>query len=156
MGIACIVAAIIGGGVSLFGHELPVINNKWRQLGLATVGALLIAPTIYAYFYGGFKVRNIEVSWDSGHLTRSCDGHLRYTMVIETSAAGTYQLRPVVNGIRAVELHTYEAGSAGSHTLAGLVEFDAAPGQKRTHSIFVEALSPNQVVSSTKYIDTWC
>jgi hypothetical protein len=42
-GIACVVAAIVGGGVKLLGVEAPVINSLPRQILLALVGAMLIA-----------------------------------------------------------------------------------------------------------------
>jgi hypothetical protein len=41
-GIACIIAAIVGGGLQLFGINIPVLNSIRRQLLLASFGALLV------------------------------------------------------------------------------------------------------------------
>lgn len=41
-GIACIAAAIVGGGLKAFGMEIPALNSKARQLLLAAFGAVLI------------------------------------------------------------------------------------------------------------------
>lgn len=40
-GIACIIAAIVGGGLKAFGIEIPVLNSRLRQLALAGFGILL-------------------------------------------------------------------------------------------------------------------
>ncbi len=43
LGIGCIVAAIVGGGLKLAGGwELPVINSLVRQFLLAAFGAVLL------------------------------------------------------------------------------------------------------------------
>jgi hypothetical protein len=41
-GIACIAAAIVGGGLKAFGMEIPALNSIARQLLLAAFGAVLI------------------------------------------------------------------------------------------------------------------
>jgi hypothetical protein len=41
-GIACVAAAIVGGGVKLLGQELPLVNSLARQALLAAFGLLLI------------------------------------------------------------------------------------------------------------------
>lgn len=41
-GIACIAAAIVGGGLKMFGIEVPVLSSIRRQLLLAAFGALLV------------------------------------------------------------------------------------------------------------------
>jgi hypothetical protein len=41
-GIACIIAAIVGGGLKAFGIEIPALNSIKRQLLLAGFGGLLI------------------------------------------------------------------------------------------------------------------
>ena len=39
LGLACIVAAIVGGGVTLFGGKFPLISSPKRQVLLALFGA---------------------------------------------------------------------------------------------------------------------
>lgn len=41
-GIACIIGAIVGGGLKAFGIELPVLQTLWRQLALAGFGGILL------------------------------------------------------------------------------------------------------------------
>src|SRR5205823_3025962 len=41
-GIACIIGAVIGGGLKAFGIEIPVIQSRVRQLALAVVGVVLL------------------------------------------------------------------------------------------------------------------
>ena len=49
-GIVCIIAAVVGGGVKLFGNELPALGSTRRQVLLAIVGlAFLIASYMVAH-----------------------------------------------------------------------------------------------------------
>ena len=41
-GVACIIAAVVGGGLKAFAIEIPVIQSRVRQLVLAGLGVLLI------------------------------------------------------------------------------------------------------------------
>src|SRR6266568_2554372 len=43
LGAACVVAAVIGGGLKWAGMEIPVLQSAKRQVLLAVVGCLLIA-----------------------------------------------------------------------------------------------------------------
>jgi hypothetical protein len=47
LGIACIIAAIVGGGLSAFGIVIPLLNSIWRQLLLAVFGLVLVAVALY-------------------------------------------------------------------------------------------------------------
>jgi hypothetical protein len=42
-GLACIVAAIVGGGLRAFDVEIPVVNSLARQLLLGALGLILVA-----------------------------------------------------------------------------------------------------------------
>jgi hypothetical protein len=42
-GIACLIAAIIGGGLKAFGIEIPVLESGRRQVALGALGAVLLA-----------------------------------------------------------------------------------------------------------------
>lgn len=41
-GIACLIAAIVGGGLKAFGIEIPLLQSLTRQLLLGTLGVLLL------------------------------------------------------------------------------------------------------------------
>lgn len=41
-GIACVIAAIIGGGLKAFGIEIPLLHSRFRQLALGGFGIVLI------------------------------------------------------------------------------------------------------------------
>jgi hypothetical protein len=45
-GLVCVIAAIVGGGVKLFGGSVPVIPSSMRQLGLGVFGGVLL-PAAY-------------------------------------------------------------------------------------------------------------
>jgi hypothetical protein len=47
-GIACIVAAIVGGGLKAFGLEIPALASSRRQIGLGVFGAALLAAAAVA------------------------------------------------------------------------------------------------------------
>jgi len=42
-GIACLIAAIIGGGLKAFGIEIPLLKSISRQVALGAFGAILLA-----------------------------------------------------------------------------------------------------------------
>lgn len=44
-GIACVVAAIVGGGLKLLGAEFPLLQSLTRQALLATAGVVLIVSS---------------------------------------------------------------------------------------------------------------
>lgn len=46
VGAACIIASVVGGGVKLFGAEIPILNSIRRQLLLAFVGLLFLLPEV--------------------------------------------------------------------------------------------------------------
>jgi hypothetical protein len=46
-GIACIIGAIVGGGLKAFGIELPVLQTLWRQLALAGFGGVLLGIGVF-------------------------------------------------------------------------------------------------------------
>ncbi len=47
-GIACIVGAIVGGGLKAFGIELPLLSSISRQLILAFVGTIFLIGSAFA------------------------------------------------------------------------------------------------------------
>ena len=47
LGIVCIIAAIVGGGLSAFGIVIPLLNSIRRQLLLATFGLVLLAVALF-------------------------------------------------------------------------------------------------------------
>jgi hypothetical protein len=47
-GLACVIAAIVGGGLKAFGLELPILASRGRQGLLATFGIILMVGAYYA------------------------------------------------------------------------------------------------------------
>jgi hypothetical protein len=47
LGIVCIIAAIVGGGLKAFQIEIPLLNSIRRQLLLASFGLVLIVVTLF-------------------------------------------------------------------------------------------------------------
>lgn len=58
-GLACMVAAIVGGGMKAFGLEIPLVSSTKRQLMLGLLGLALLVASINA-------VRDIAVSSFNG------------------------------------------------------------------------------------------
>lgn len=53
VGIACIIGAIVGGGLKAFGIEIPALSSVRRQILLGGVGVLLVLVAIFQSS-GGF------------------------------------------------------------------------------------------------------
>jgi hypothetical protein len=45
-GVACIIAAIVGGGLKAFGMEIPLVNSSRRQLLLGFFGVVLVVISL--------------------------------------------------------------------------------------------------------------
>lgn len=126
-GVACVVAAIVGGGVKMLGHEVPVISSVGRQLMLAIVGiALIVVPPLAAQS-AEFRVTSASVQWDQS-VVLMCASQPSYTGSITVSGAGgTVQYRLVLNGSpRPVEL--LAAAGPGEYPVTGSVPVTYSPG----------------------------
>src|SRR3954470_9687480 len=42
-GLACLIAALVGGGLNAFGIEIPVLESVFHQIALGILGLILIA-----------------------------------------------------------------------------------------------------------------
>jgi hypothetical protein len=51
VGLACLIAAIVGGGLTAFQVQLPALKSTVRQVMLAIVGLGLIGSSVYMQFY---------------------------------------------------------------------------------------------------------
>lgn len=66
LGIACVITAVVGGGVTTFGVEFPVIKTLARQLSLGFLGLLLMVPSLISYFKDlNVNFRNLNVKLDN-------------------------------------------------------------------------------------------
>lgn len=59
-GVACIVGAIIGGGVKLLQVEMRVVESRWRQYLLGAFGGALILGGLFTNGTLSFPSRNAE------------------------------------------------------------------------------------------------
>lgn len=46
IGIGCVIAAVVGGGLKLANFETPEIRSLWRQAALAAVGLVIVGTDI--------------------------------------------------------------------------------------------------------------
>jgi hypothetical protein len=46
-GLACVIAAVVGGGLKAFGIQIPVLQSLTRQVVLGLLGAILIVVSLY-------------------------------------------------------------------------------------------------------------
>jgi hypothetical protein len=60
-GLACIIAAIIGGGLKAFGIEIPILQSGKRQVLLAIFGCILIVAGYYAQESGKLQPPPTEI-----------------------------------------------------------------------------------------------
>ena len=67
-GLACIIAAIVGGGLKAFGIEIGVLRSVWRQALLAGFGMALIAASYILHVAGTPQTSGREiVLFDNGN-----------------------------------------------------------------------------------------
>jgi hypothetical protein len=62
VGLACILAAVVGGGINAFGVEVPAVGSVPRQLILAAVGVALVAPGAWVEVRRRRKVQRRQLS----------------------------------------------------------------------------------------------
>jgi hypothetical protein len=100
VGIACLIAAVAGGGLRAFGLEIPVLNSVPRQLLLGILGVAFVAFSIWLIPVKppkiqitspiqGAKVDHKEVV--SGTISGKLRGRLSYLWGAVTPASGDYQ-----------------------------------------------------------------
>lgn len=85
-GLACLVAAIVGGGMKAFGFEIPLVSSTKRQLMLGLLGLTLAVASINA-------VREVAVSSFKG---AQDDSGKRHTPT-PTLTTGTWTLRNAID-----------------------------------------------------------
>jgi hypothetical protein len=77
-GISCEIAAIVGGGLRIFGIEIPLLKSMQRQVLLGLMGIVLISPTAYAHIKTLIKANgcadyaNTALKQHEENLTRKC------------------------------------------------------------------------------------
>jgi hypothetical protein len=56
VGIACVIAAIVGGGLKAFGFEIPLLSSKKRQYALGILGLILCLSSLpYSDIYKRYE-----------------------------------------------------------------------------------------------------
>ncbi len=151
LGVVCILAAIVGGGVKALGSQLPVINSLRRQAALAVFGILLIAIPQIVSRLGEFRVTQVAVSWD-GDQYRGCIVRATYTASITTQGgSGDFESRALVVGSYSGSTKTHVDG-AGVHVIHGTGDNELAPGSSGDYPVVVEVLSPQRLKSQPSYL----
>src|ERR1700704_6058617 len=65
LGVVCILAAIVGGGMTALGYTMPVIQSRARQGVLALFGLVIIVVVALNHHSANpFKVDAVTVAWD--------------------------------------------------------------------------------------------
>ncbi|MEE2851308.1 MAG: hypothetical protein VX424_01455 [Actinomycetota bacterium] len=151
LGVVCILAAIVGGGVKALGAELPLINSWRRQSVLAAFGIALIAIPQMVIRIGEFRVTNVTVSWD-GNQYSGCVVRARYTASITTKgSAGEFESRALVVTTYTSPVRTHVDGP-GLHVIHGTAENELAAGSHGNYPVIVEILAPQELKSSPSYL----
>lgn len=155
LGIVCVLAAIVGGGVKALGSELPVISNWRRQSLLAAFGIVLIAVPQIVLRLGEFRVTEVTVSWDGDHYT-GCNVHAAHTASITTAGgSGEFDSRALVVGSYSASTKTLVDG-AGVHIVHGWGDNELRPGSAGDYPVVIEILSPQQLKSEPSYLHVDC
>lgn len=102
-GIACIIAAIVGGGLKAFGIEIPALASGRRQAALGAFGALLLLATVVA---GG------GLPWSTAPSTAADD-----TSATTSTADANSCLAEVFNGLPAGRVRRVESGVSAFEVL---------------------------------------
>jgi hypothetical protein len=158
-GLLCIVAAIVGGGVKLFGAgEVPVINSGPRQLALGCFGAVLVGAGIYLNVSDDFRVTDVRVTADQMAVFL-CPSKVSYTAVITVAGSGgTVEYRFVHNGTPLMR-YSLEFNGPGGLSIAQVAEVRASlPGLPRLgpDRMALEVLAPNYVVTTPAETPVLC
>jgi hypothetical protein len=151
LGVVCILAAIVGGGVKALGAQLPVINSWRRQAILAAFVILLVAIPQIVVRLGEFRVTNVTVSWDGSQYS-GCVVRATYTASITTEgASGDFESRALVVGTYSKSVRTHVDGP-GVHIIHGAGENELTPGSNGKYPVVIEILSPQQLKSRPSYL----
>jgi hypothetical protein len=104
LGVVCLIAAIVGGGIKALGYTLPIVQSARRQAILAIVGIFLIAVPLGAMVYIGrnnkFVVTAVKVIIFPTNY-EECTVHTRYDAVVTTRGASS-ETNPNIIRSRAV------------------------------------------------------
>lgn len=149
LGLLCVVAAVIGGGIKLFGGEVEKFSSIARQVLLFAVGIALFVAAWWLTDNSKFRVVEASVSWDYANTTSGTCGTEPYTLLIRTAGKGgqvTYRL--LVNN-RPQEDVTIKTPDPVTYPITDKVDIaDAAEDETEQVSLAVEILSPNPFNSS--------
>ena len=155
LGVVCVLAAIVGGGVKALGSQLPVINSSRRQAILALFGIVLIAIPQIVLRLGEFRVTKVTVAWD-GDTYHGCHIHKTFTASITTAGgSGEFESRALVAGTY-TESGRLKVDGPGVHVIHGWGEHDLAPGTGGDYPVIIEILAPGELKSLPSYLHVDC
>lgn len=148
LGIFCVLAAIVGGGLKALGNEVPLIPSTTRQLLLAAAGISLIVVSQVALRRSTFRVTDTSAQW-ANTVVVSCSEPQPYSGVITvTGSGGTVEYRFILQG-KAQPLQALNLPGPGSYGVEGtysipfLREFPLLVPV----TLQLEVVSPNRLLS---------
>lgn len=156
VGVALLVAAVVGGGLKLAGTEIPVLNTWGRQLVVGVIGVVIL---IFAWVTrADFRVTGASIRADQIAVTL-CPATVSYTGTIEVMGGkGEVQYRFVHNGQPSGH-HSVSFEAAGSEAVSESFAVTPTPaGLPRLgpDRAYLEILAPAQLTSEIAQIQVLC
>jgi len=110
VGVACVIAAIVGGGLEAFGIKVPVLNSASRKITLGTFGVVLLLVPAFPYLFKTATISGkvFDITSNQGisgvRITlANTDGHILVQDIFTTAQDGGFQFT-LPRGINKKEL----------------------------------------------------
>lgn len=158
LGVVLVIAGLVGGGIKLFGHELPVISSIPRAILTVGLGLALffLGPTLVERTTR-FRVVSVRAQWNQSQ-GNACNAEQPYTVSIETAGgSGDVKYRLILDD-RRFEPKTLTTTGSRTYTEAERIIFKYAPDTLDIESsaITVEVLEPNPKTSEKSTMTLYC
>lgn len=150
LGIFCLLAAIVGGGLKALGNEVPIITSFTRQLLLGGAGVALIVVPQIALGQSKFRVTDTSVRW-ANTVVVSCSEPQPYSGLITVGGSGgTVAFRFIAQGM-AQPMQNQTFPRAGTYAVEGtyFIPFLREFPLLTPVTLQLEVVSPNRVLSPT-------
>ncbi len=150
LGIALVVAGVLGGGAKLLGTEIPVIATLTRQVITALIGLALFVAAQVAHSEAEFRVESASVAWNrSASLRCAVDELYVGHVTVAGSEGGNVQYRFLVNG-QPQTIQLLRVTRSGTYTVQGRYQERYSPELPPLAPLRLqlEVLSPNRLQSA--------
>lgn len=149
-GIACIIAAIVGGGLKAFGIEIPALASGRRQAALGAFGGLLLVATVVTG--GGLPWSAATEPSDTGDGTSTTTGTIDPKICLANAFKGlpAGRVRNVESGVSSFEV--LPASESKDAPVAIIIEESRRPVAALEFSFF----AGTEIFKISRVVDARC